>query len=52
MACYSTGLWDLVCTRGFRATLLFLRETYLNPWLRPERLRALCARKAQLRLMI
>ena len=52
LACYSTGLWDLVCTRGFRGTLLFLRETYLNPWLSPERLRALCARKAQLRLMI
>ena len=31
LACYSTGLWDLVCVRGFRGSLLFLRETYLNP---------------------
>ena len=52
LACYSTGLWDLVRTRGFRGTLLFLRETYLNPWLSPERLRALCAHKPQLRLIL
>jgi hypothetical protein len=52
LACYSTGLWDLVCTRGFRGALLFLRETYLNPWLSAERLRALRARPPQLRLII
>ncbi len=52
LACYSTGLWDLVRTRGFRGALLFLRETYLNPWLSIERLRALPARPCQLRLMI
>ena len=52
LVCDSTGLWALVCTPGFGGTLLFLRETYLNPWLRPERLRALRARPPQLRLMI
>ena len=49
LACYSTGLWNLVCVRG---TLLFLRETDLNPWLSAGRLRALRERPRQLRLMI
>ena len=51
LACYSTGLWDLVCTRGFRGALLFLREPYLDPWRRTERLRALRVRPSQLRWM-
>ena len=52
LACYSTGLWNLVCVRGFRGTRLFLRETYLNPWLSAERLKTLRHRPRQLRLMI
>ena len=52
LACYSTGLYALVSVRGFRGTLLFLRETYLNPWLRPDRLRALRTRTPQLRLIL
>ena len=52
LACYSTGLCALVSARGFRGTLLFLRETHLNPWLRPDRLRALRTRTPQLRLIL
>lgn len=52
LACYSVGLWSLVRTRGFHGTLLFLRETYLSPWLAPERLHALRARSPQLRLIL
>ena len=48
------GSWRraLVSARGFCGTLLFLRETYLNPWLRPDRLRALRTRTPQLRLIL
>lgn len=52
LACYSVGLWTVVRTRGFHGTVLFLRETYLSPWLVPERLRALRTRPPQLRLII
>lgn len=52
LACYAIGLWDSVRRRGFHGTLLFLRETYLSPWLATDRLRALRARTPQLRLVI
>jgi hypothetical protein len=52
LACYAVGLWPLVCQRGFRGALLFLRETYLGPWLAPEHLRTLCHRSPQLRLIL
>ena len=51
LGCSSTRLWDVVCTCGFRGALLFLGETYLNPWLNAECLRALPTRPSQLRLM-
>jgi len=52
LACYSTALWESVRKRGLRGTILFLRETYLGPWLNPERLRALRSQPAQLRLVL
>ena len=49
---HGVGLWHLVRTRGFHGTVLFLRETYLSPWLDTDRLRALRSRPAQLRLIL
>ncbi len=52
LACYSVALWDSVRIRGSSGTIVFLRETYLGPWLAPERLRRLCAGPSQLRLIL
>lgn len=52
LACYSIHLWNWVQQRGFQGTIRFLRETYTGPWLDSDRLRALRAKPAQLRLIL
>jgi hypothetical protein len=49
---HTVALWDTVQTRGMSGTLRFLWETIAGNWLDLERLRALCSKPAQLRLVI
>ncbi len=49
---HTVALWDTVQTLGMRGTLRFLWETLAGNWLDLSRLRALCDKPAQLRLVI
>jgi len=46
------ALWETVQTFGMRGTLRFLWQTLTGNWLDLSRLRRLCNKPAQLRLVI
>lgn len=49
---HTVALWDTVQTLGMRGTLRFLWQTFTGNWLDLSRLRKLCDKPAQLRLII
>jgi hypothetical protein len=49
---HTVVLWDTVQTLGMRGTLRFLWQTFTGNWLDLSRLRSLCDKPAQLRLVI
>jgi hypothetical protein len=49
---HTVALWDTVQVLGMRGTVSFLWETLAGNWLDLERLRALCNKPAQLRLVL
>jgi len=49
---HTMALWDTVQTFGMRGTLRFLWQTFTGNWLDLSRLRGLCNKPAQLRLII
>ncbi|MEW5898903.1 MAG: transposase family protein [Bacillota bacterium] len=49
---HTVALWEMVQTFGMRGTLRFLWQTFTGNWLDLSRLRRLCNKPAQLRLVI